>query len=97
MDHIGSQNHLINDSCFQFERETVNRIFKVGDRFIVYNLKELCRIFGPEWNLVSTRNILKTYLATVLVVKYLMLVLISGNHYLLREVVLVVGLLVLKI
>ena len=44
MAHIGSQ----------FKRETVNRIFKVGDRFIVYNLKELCRRFGLEWNLVST-------------------------------------------
>ena len=63
MDCIDSQNDSfcqINDSCFRVEgksvEETTNRMFKVGDRFILSNLKIVYRSFVLEWNFVSSRN-----------------------------------------
>ena len=34
-------------------------MFKVGDRFILFDWKELCRTFCLVWNFVSFRNGLK--------------------------------------
>ena len=63
MARFESQNWVfcqINDSCFRIERESVkeatNRIYKVGDKYILSGLKELCRNFGLEWNFASTRS-----------------------------------------
>ena len=63
MVRIDSQNDLfcrINDSCFRVEGDSVeeatNRIFKVGERFILSDLKELCHGFGLKWNFASSRN-----------------------------------------
>ena len=63
MARINSQKKLfcrIDDSCFRVKggliEETTNRIFKVGDTFIIFDLKELCRRFGLEWNFASSRN-----------------------------------------
>ena len=39
--------------------EATNRIFKLGDKFILYDLKETCRRFSLEWSFVSSRNSLK--------------------------------------
>ena len=83
MARIDSQNDLIcriDDSCFRVKGELIgevtNRILKVGDKFIPSDLKEMCPRFGIEWNFVSSRNG-KKYLATMLVVKYPLLVLVS--------------------
>ena len=84
MARIEFQNDLFcpnNESCFRVDREdsvkvAINRFFKVDDKYILSNLKESCRGFGLEWNFV-----------TVLVVEYLILILVSGNHHLLRVVV----------
>ena len=63
MARIDSQNNLfcrIDDSYFRVKKELIeeatNRIFKVGDKFILSDLKEMCRRFGLEWNFVSSRN-----------------------------------------
>ena len=61
---------------------------------IISDVNKLCRGFGLEWNFVSSKNGGK-YLVTVLVVEYLMLILASGNHPLLRVVV--VGVFALKL
>ena len=36
--------------------EAANRIAKVGDKVTLSDLKDMCRRFGLEWNLVSSRN-----------------------------------------
>ena len=50
----------IDDSCFRVEGELVeeatDRLFKIGDKFILSDLKEICRRFSLEWNFVSSRN-----------------------------------------
>ena len=63
MDRIDSQNNLfcrIDDSCFRVRGESIeeaaNRIAKVGDKVTLSDLKDMCRRFGLEWNLVSSRN-----------------------------------------
>ena len=55
MARIDSQNDFfcrIDDSCFRVKRELIeeatNRIFKIGDKFILSDLKEMCRRFGLE-------------------------------------------------
>ena len=65
MAHIDSQNDWI--CCFRFEgesdEEATNRIFEVGDKFILCDLKELCPRFGlVEWNFVSSLEMVKKYL-----------------------------------
>ena len=63
MVRIDSQNDLlcrIDDSYFRVKGWLIegasNRIFEVGDKFILSDLKEMCRRFGLEWYFVSFRN-----------------------------------------
>ena len=71
----------INDSYVRIKGQSVeeatNRIFKVGDKFILSDLKDLCRRFGLEWNFVSSRDCKRKDLVTILVVKYIMILLVS--------------------
>ena len=47
-------------SCFRIADESVEkatyRVFKIGDTSVLVDLKDLCRRFGLEWNLVSRRS-----------------------------------------
>ena len=63
MVHIDTQNYLLNqidESRVRLEGESIEkattRFFNVGDRFILSDLKELCRSFGQKWNTESSRN-----------------------------------------
>ena len=100
MTRIDSQNDLlcrIDDSCFRVEGESVEkstiRILKVGDKFILSDVKELCRRFGLEWNFVSSRNS-KTISYNRASRKLSLLILVLGSRYLLR--VAIVGIFVLN-
>ena len=47
-------------SCLRIANESVEeatyRVFKIGDILVLVDLKDLCRIFGLEWNFVSRRS-----------------------------------------
>lgn len=56
-----SQKELpFNVPCFRFVHKSVelatNRVFKVGDNFVLSDLQDLVRRFGLAWNFVSARN-----------------------------------------
>ena len=60
MVRIDSQNDLlcrIDDYCFRVKgwitEGATNRIFEVGDKFILSDFKKMCRRFGLEWNFIS--------------------------------------------
>ena len=50
----------VNDISFRLEGETVkaatNRVLKIGDTYILFELKELIRSFGLRWNFISSRS-----------------------------------------
>ena len=48
---------LFHVSCFWIADESVkDRVFKIGDIFVLVDWKDLCRRFGIEWNFVSRRS-----------------------------------------